>query len=227
MINAQRCLWLFLARYDLQQRDLVKNLLLSGVVLAAVIVLLFRVTSANSGIITFLYFGTVIYGGGWHFFYRNRQRLTLGHYLMIPATETEKWVVEWLDSLIIIPLMLVFPVLLAVLMGNLLWDGATPNPGEMTDAIIRGIKVYFILHPILFFGAAYFRGAIVLKLAASLLLVLVLSALVAGLILGTGTYEGTPFPEFDFTLSGFIVWALYSLFFWGLSWWRQREVEIA
>ncbi len=227
MINVQRCLWLFQVRYDLQQRDLIKNLLLSAVVLAAVMTLLFRITDADSGVITFLYFATAVYGGGWHFFYRNRQRLTLSHYLMIPATETEKWAVDWLDSLVIIPLLLVFPVLLSVLMGNLLWQGVTPGLTEMTGAIFNGIKVYFILHPILFFGAAYFRSAIILKLAASVLLVAVLSALVAGAILGQGSYQTVSIPEFEYRLNGLVIWTLYSALFWGLSWWRQREVEIA
>lgn len=227
MINVQRCLWLFQARYDLQQRDLIKNLLLSAVVLAAVMALLFRITDPGSGVVTFLYFATAVYGGGWHFFYRNRQRLILSQYLMIPATETEKWAVEWLDSLVIIPLLLVFPVLLSVLMGHLLWDGIAPGMAEMIRAIFRGIQVYLILHPILFFGAAYFRSAIVLKLAASVLLVAVLSALVAGAILGRGTYQGASLPDFEYRISGFFIWGLYSAFFWGLSWWRQREVEIA
>jgi hypothetical protein len=182
-------------------------------------------------------------------------------WLMLPASVYEKWLSNFIMSFLIVPLVfiVVFTAstlvakFLAMILGWPLTIGLFNPLSSDGWELLRG---YWLLHPLFFFGAIYFKNRVILKTSAAMILVVILwivfSVFMADWIISSqvessthlfiahfdhaGPYEFGPFiiqgEELAFrspalgTLIQTLVTVVYFSYFWGLSLLRFKELEL-
>lgn len=165
-------------------------------------------------------------------------------YLSVPASMTEKWLANFISSFLLLPLLVLAACYLANIVAYLLLDIVGTVTILRTPAWWDALKVYWSLHPLLFFGAIYFRTGVLFKTFGSLAVLAISSALVFfgaviiaspelahldGEIHVADGHSPLPLSVLAFLESDvfhFLLTLAYFGFFWGLSLLRLREVEI-
>lgn len=165
-------------------------------------------------------------------------------YLSIPASITEKWLANLISSFFLLPLLVLAGCYLANIVAYLLLDIVGAMTILHTPAWWDALKVYWSLHPLLFFGAIYFRTGILFKTFGLLAVLAIASAVIffGAVIVASPELahlngeihvgEGhSPLPLsilafLDSDLFQFLATLAYFSFFWSLSLLRLREVEI-
>ncbi|WP_188152053.1 hypothetical protein [Teredinibacter waterburyi] len=228
MINLQRSLLLFQVKYDLGHSRFSRNLALLLGFNLILSYMWFNYIDNDFAWIAICLNAAVTIGGEYLFFSDLKQKSSLVHSLMVPASITEKFTVEWLNSMLLLPFLALLPPALAYAAMNLaVFDGNVPH---LTSAQVwLQLKWYWVVQPLLFFGAVYFRKFVFFKTWGSVIL---LGLVTFGVLMGMWhlVFEHAMFdPRIHFTDGQPVLpaWLLiiYFGFFWGLSFICYREVE--
>lgn len=180
--------------------------------------------------------------------------LTAVGWLTLPASTEEKWLANFITSFLLAPLMYIFLLTLGTAFIKMLllipgWNAQFEVFNPVSRESWELLTDYWIIHPILFFGAIYFKKNIILKTWGSVFVLL--SFLVAytaflgwiifpELTTHSSNWNGEEFyMEFldDDHHGGFspgnwlspvktILFYGSFLYFWGLSYLRLREVDV-
>lgn len=99
-------------------------------------------------------------------------------WLTLPASVAEKWSANFITSFVIVPVVFLFILSLATVLANLItfffsWTQAMPVFNPFSAEGWQNLKVYWFVHPLLFFGTIYFRKRPVLKTFGSLALLII------------------------------------------------------
>jgi|GEM_PF-6304843 len=170
------------------------------------------------------------------FFPQVKDAMNSIHFLTMPSQQWEKWLAEFIHTLFIIPAIALLPILLAVYVVKFLFD----TDGSLSlsmDTIIRSVKLYWMFHPLMFFGAIYFRQSVVVKTFGSIALLAIASLIFVSTIikLSPGLDNATNINLFldkkavfeilkDSNFHNLIEIAYYA-FFWTMSYLSLKEVE--
>lgn len=113
---------------------------------------------------------------GGHTFSEYKNERFAFQWLTLPASMTEKWLANFVYSFLIVPIAFLFILTLSTILANILtmiFGTGSPmpifNPFTLEGWI--NLKVYWQVHPVLFFGAVYFRKRVILKTFGSIALV--------------------------------------------------------
>lgn len=231
MFNVKRSIWMLQLRYDFQKNELRKNILLAFGLLAVSAGIMFSTSGVDDSKIRLLFILAALYAASRIFFSWTKNDTELARYLAVPATEGEKWFAEWINSIVVVPFLVALPIITAAVFNSLIGAGNAIDWPVLWGGLVGAYKSYLVLHPILFFSAIYFRNAAVLKMLSSLMLMAILTVLVVLAILGgtifhNGAHGLTSHTWFPCLPGNGCLW-VYSIFFWGMSYWRQRELEVA
>lgn len=256
---------LITAKHASTPKRLIKTLGLSLVLLvAALLPMAFNGdTSAASAFSifagAFLIIATIEMGS--HTFNEYKQKNEAYRWLMLPASQLEKWSSSFLTSFLIVPVVYIAVFIAASIIANLLllitgFDTSIELLNPFSDSVWNLIKGYWMIHPLFFFGAIYFKKQPILKISASIVIIIIMWAmysvalanlLLADLVMAAKDSLQGVSPEvvtqqfsfliFDehgvqFVSNAFTKTVFYTLcigyftFFWGLSFLRFKELEL-
>ena len=182
-------------------------------------------------------------------------------WLTLPASTTEKWLSNFITSLVLVPVAFLFVLTAATITSNLFigifgWGQMMPifNPFSAEGLFL--LKFYASLHPLLFFGAIYFKKRPILKTFGALAVFLMVFAFYVAFAVDTlfsGVFEQMAINEHSWHDDSVLIFGnslritaegvqfehmgllkvlaytcstLYFLFFWGLSYLRLKELEL-
>ena len=108
-------------------------------------------------------------------------------WLTLPATTTEKWLSNFVTSLVLVPVVFLLVLTLATLTTNLFlfvfgWGQPMPIFNPLSGAGLLLLKVYIGFHPIMFFAAIYFKKRPILKVFGALSLLFLVFAMYLGFV---------------------------------------------
>ena len=182
-------------------------------------------------------------------------------WLTLPATTTEKWLANFVTSLILVPVGFMLVLTVATMLANLFltlfgWGQSMPLFNPISAEGLFLFKFYACLHPLLFFGAIYFKKRSALKTFGSLSVFLMGFAFYVAFnvdFLFSGVFEQMEMHDHNWTedtvvtfgnslritadgvefehmgllkFMAYLVTYGYFLFFWGLSYLRLKEIEL-
>lgn len=107
------------------------------------------------------------------------------HFFGLPASQAEKWLAELIHTFLVLPLLVILPMLLIILVQNSLLAFGKSNVGM--DALAGSLKMYWSLHPLLFFGAAYFKKSVLIKTFGAIALLVIGSVIYVFTVMGMTT----------------------------------------
>jgi hypothetical protein len=132
-------------------------------------------TADHSEYVSFVFamFIVAIIELGSHTFSEFKQERQAVQWFTLPATTLEKWSSNFLTSFLIVPVAFLLVITVATLLANLViaifgWAISMPVFNPFTYEGIKLLKFYWIIHPLLFFGAIYFKKRPMLKTFGSL-----------------------------------------------------------
>jgi hypothetical protein len=122
---------------------------------------------------------------GSHTFSEFKQERQAVQWFTLPASTLEKWTSNFITSFLIVPVAFLLVLTVATLLANLVialfgWAMTMPVFNPFTIEGIHILKVYWLVHPLLFFGAIYFKKRPILKTFGSLSLYFIAFALFTG-----------------------------------------------
>lgn len=191
-MNATTISQLILAKQSLTPNRLLRD---GGIVLAIITVLLvlgrfLEPTSTQpdyeSFAITLIILAIFEIGG--YSFREFKQKSMAIQWMTLPASTFEKWLTNWLTSFLIIPIGFILLLSVATALSNVFifilggGDILIPLFNPISAEGWLCLKAYWIIHPILFFGAIYFKKRPVLKTIGSIALLLLAFILYIGFI---------------------------------------------
>ncbi len=231
MFNIKRSLWMLQLRYDFQRNDLQKNILMAFALIAVGAGIMFSIGNVNAEKITFLFVLTALYAASKIYFGWTKDAAELSRFLSVPATEAEKWFAEWINSLLIVPFLVAIPIVVAATFNTLVGAGNPIDWSSLWKGLGTAYQRYLMLHPVLFFSAIYFRKAVVLKMLSCLMLLGILTvatvlAIVGDTLMHSGGHGLASHAWIPCLPGNGCLW-IYTLFFWGMSYLRLRELEVA
>lgn len=165
-------------------------------------------------------------------------------YLSVPASTTEKWLANLISSFLLLPVLVLIGCYLANFMAFFLLDLVGLVTNLRAPKWWEALKIYWEFHPLLFFGAIYFRTGVLFKTFGSLAVLFFASALVFFFAVIVASPElahlngevniadgHNPLPPsivsfLESDLFHSLMTLVYFGFFWGLSLLRLREVEV-
>jgi len=181
-------------------------------------------------------------------------------WVTLPATQFEKWSANFITSFLLVPILALvifcFASIAASLILNLTGSiSALPIFNPFSQEAWGLLKAYWVMHPILFFAAIYFKNRPIIKLAgigALLFLSWILYMAFIGdlffdhlpepdfhkfenfdehstFTFGPFEWRGEDFhynPNFMFTAVTNLICLSYFVYFWGLSFLRLKELEL-
>lgn len=121
---------------------------------------------------------TSLFCGERQFFPQVKNTMNSIHFLTMPSQQSEKWLAELIHTFFIIPIIAITPFLAAVFVLKLL-HSSTGSLYVNPKTIFSAMKIYWLTHPLLFFGAIYFRNSVIIKTFGSVALLAIASALIA------------------------------------------------
>lgn len=246
MVNFSRVISLLKSQHLVRAPILVKNLGIGFALILAAFILRYMGSEPNrydGFIIAPMLVAALVFAELYMFKPLKESRATV-FYLSIPASVTEKWLANLISSFILLPLLILigcfFANLMAFVLVNVVNGDTLLRYPKWGDAL----KIYWFFHPLLFFGAIYFRTGVLFKTFGSIAVLFILSIVLFFLatllaapelmmlrenpvipdghnpipLLVIALFDGDYFPSF-LTL-------IYFSYFWGLSLLRLREVEI-
>ncbi len=159
---------------------LVKTLGLTLVILVAALALLaFKgdaslETTFGTFSIAFLIVATIELGS--HTFNEYKQKNEAYRWLMLPASQFEKWFSSFFTSFLIVPVVFIAVFIAATLIANLLLlvmgvDTSVELLNPFSGSVWALIKGYWMIHPLFFFAAIYFKKQPILKISGAIALV--------------------------------------------------------
>ena len=198
---------------------------------------------------------------GGHTFTEFKNEKIAYQWLTLPATTGEKWLSNFITSLVLVPVAFLCVLTLATLTTNLFlllfgWGQAMPIFNPLSHEGVFLMKAYIGFHPLLFFGAIYFKKRPILKVTGALSLLLLALALYIGFVadfLFSGIEDQFSHMEADWTensvltignsfkisengvefdhmgalkMVAYVLHIGYFAFFWGLSYLRLKELEL-
>ena len=106
-------------------------------------------------------------------------------WLTLPASTLEKWLSNFITSLLLVPVVFLLTLTVATLTTNLFlllfgWGQPMPIFNPLSQEGLFLIKVYMGVHPLMFFAAIYFKKKPILKVSGALSLLLLLFVLYIG-----------------------------------------------
>lgn len=112
--------------------------------------------------------------------FKNERQAAL--WFTLPASTLEKWSSNFVTSFLIVPVAFLFVLMVATLLTNLLvalfgWSMGMPVFNPFSIEGFQLLKGYWLIHPLLFFGAVYFKKRPTLKTFGSLSIYLIILAL--------------------------------------------------
>lgn len=231
MFSVKRSFHILQLRYDFHQSELVKSVLMAFGLIAVSTGIMFSIGGVDGHKIRVLYVAAALFAASRIFFSWTKVDAELSRFLGIPATEAEKWFAEWINSLVIVPVLVAVPIIFAAIFNSLIQTGNPVDWSVLWGGLGGAFRSYLIMHPILFFAAIYFHKAVVLKLFSCLVLLAIVTVLTVLAILGESLMHsgghGLASHGWVPCLPGNSCLWVYSLFFWGMSYLRQRELEVA
>jgi len=192
---------------------------------------------------------------GRHTFNEFKNPLESVGWLTLPASTEEKWLANFLVSFLIAPVVYILAVTLGSIVVKILfislgWNTAFEIYNPISASGLDLLTGYWIIHPVLFFGAIYFNKSVIMKTSAMMAIVifglLIYTFFVGWLLLPDvitddfNMYNGELQLEWDMeedsgwvhlapTWSKFVLKTLFYgsfLYFWVLSYLRLREVDV-
>jgi hypothetical protein len=191
-MNASTISGLILAKQSITPYRLVRD---GGIVLAIITVLIVlgqfvepssSHRSYESFAITMVLLAIFEIGG--YAFREFKQKSLAIQWMTLPANTMEKWLANWLTSFFLVPLVFLVLLSLSTILGNaviFLLGGSELLVPVFNPISKEGwfcLKAYWIVHPILFFGAIYFKKRPVLKTFGSVALLLLALILYVGFV---------------------------------------------
>lgn len=194
-----------------------------------------KFTNDVGGMLILVLIFTSLFCGERQFFPQVKNTMSNIHFLTTPSQQWEKWLAELIQTFFIIPIIAIVPLLAAMFLIKLLFSSA----GSLylsPSTFYFGLKKYWLIHPLLFFGAIYFRNAVVIKTFGSVALLAIVSALlIAGLtkIFPPINYEAIAIYQDELPIVQImfhpifqpLLLIIYFVFFWGLSYLSLLELE--
>ena len=124
---------------------------------------------------------------GGHTFSEFKNDKVAVQWLTLPATTLEKWTSNFVTSFFLVPFAMWFIITAATLVANAIlglsgWSSFMPVFNPFTAEGWFLLKFYWIIHPILFFGAIYFKKRPILKTLGSLSLFFIALVLYVGFV---------------------------------------------
>ncbi len=124
---------------------------------------------------------------GGHSFSEFKKEKVAYQWLTLPATVTDKWLSNFLTSLVIVPIIFLLVLVAATLLTNLFlfvtgWSQLLPvfNPLSETGWFL--LRVYLTVHPLMFFAAIYFNKRPILKAFAALSILMLIFLVYLGFL---------------------------------------------
>lgn len=171
-------------------------------------------------------------------FVEYKNSLTAPVWLTLPASIEEKWLSIFLATAVAVPLLF----LTLLVFSTILIDGffvlfGTKNQMNVFNPFsehgLKVLKAYLTFHPLLFFGAIYFRDKVIVKTFGTLALFLIGFSLWTLLLLYGAKYNlfflVINYYKYDagryFQLLGYCIMIIYPFFFWAMSYLRFKELE--
>lgn len=169
-----------------------------------------------------------------------KNSLTAPTWITLPASMEEKWLAIFLATAVAVPLLFLISLVFSTALIDgfiVLFDSENQinifNPFSEDGLMV--LKAYLITHPLLFFGAIYFKKHVIVKTFGTVALVLFALLLWTMLLF----YIPTPnacarcltesYIKYDFSIyfhwMGNCTEILYPLFFWAMSYLRFKELE--
>lgn len=168
--------------------------------------------------------------------YKNCQ--TAPTWITLPASMEEKWLAIFLATAVAVPLLFLISLVFSTLLIDgfiVLFDSEYQmnlfNP--FSEHGLKVLKAYLTFHPLLFFGAIYFRDKVIVKTFGTLALFLIGFSLwtllllygakdnVVSLVINDYKYDAGKY----FQLLGDSTIIFYFVFFWAMSYLRFKELE--
>lgn len=144
---------------------------------------------------------------GSHSFSEFKKAKVAYQWLTLPATTTEKWMSNFVTSLIIVPVIFLLVLTVATLLTNVFlfvfgWGQLLPifNPFSATGVLL--LKVYIGFHPLMFFAAIYFKKRPILKAFGALSVIFLALVMYFGFIgnlLFSGIEDQIPHMQGEWT----------------------------
>ena len=191
-INGNRVLELLKAKHTRELRYIGRDFLLVSSILVMALVILGALSDGNmapiqGGVLSVGMFFTAIVVLGRHTFDEYKKPSTGIYWMTLPASIEEKWLASFVASLIGAPIVFIAVATVSVYVAQILLGlfglqsfVASYNP--FSGETLEMLKAYLFMHPILFFGAIYFKRFVVLKTLGALSLLTIILAFYVGFI---------------------------------------------
>ncbi|MFQ3230801.1 hypothetical protein [Reinekea sp.] len=213
-MNAMTVYQLILAKQSQQPFRLARDVSLAMII--SIMVIIFATAVSDSKISSLFPIFTVamlivaIGEIGSHTFNEYKEKGNAYVWLMLPATTLEKWLSNFVMSFFIIPVVFILVFSASSLIAKLLiamlgWpvEASLFNPIS-TDgwSLLKG---YWLIHPLYFFGAIYFKNRVVMKTTAAMFILIILwfiyTAFIADLLISAQVESSLEFFESQFNHS--------------------------
>jgi hypothetical protein len=146
-------------------------------------------TSSHDEYVSFAFamFVIAVIEMGSHTFNEFKHPRSSVQWFTLPATTLEKWTSNFITSLLIVPVAFLFVLTVATLLANLFiglfgWGIGMPIFNPFSAEGLTLLKFFWCIHPIMFFGAIYFKKRPMLKIFGSLSILLLALALFTGFV---------------------------------------------
>jgi len=198
---------------------------------------------------------------GSHTFNEYKQKNEAYRWIMIPASQLEKWFSSFFTSFLIVPVVFIAVFITATLIANVLLlvmgvGTSVELLNPFSHSVWSLIKGFWLIHPLFFFAAIYFKKQPILKVTGAIALVVITWALYSLMLVNLMFSDvmmeaqnslmvvtpeavaqlfgfliidehGVQFVSNAFTKTLFYtVFLGYFAFFWGLSFLRFKEMEL-